>query len=277
MSKLFTPLSLGTIELVHRLVSLPAARDPFEPHVLDATAGGLIILAPQRITSEDASAWRRTTDGVHARGGLVVAQLPSPASSYASPSSLDEADIAAVLDHYRRTSAMARDAGVDAVELDATTESLPARFLFDGTNTRTDDYGGSIDNRITLLAQAVEVISEVFTAGRVGVRLSPWLVTDDSDPSQLFTRVLESLAEQEIAYVHLADEDAAGVNPEVCALAQRYRAAFPAVLLFSGPYTLAIAERAVDSRLADAVGLHESAAHPDFIALAVAAAEAARH
>lgn len=253
------------------------------------------------LDSTDIAEWRLVTEAVHDRGGWVVAQLshaghiahtslnregPVGASSIRSaekvlsadgswldaetPRALDQEEIDAIVEDYRQASRAAREARFDGVEITATTESLPGQFLLETTNAREDDYGGTIDNRITFLAQVVEAVSDVWTPSRVGVRLSPWASLHDSGTADLFGRVLPSLADQEIAWVNIVRLDAntpidTAPDSENCRLARHFRAAFPGVMLFSGGFTLSTAHDVVERRVADAVGLYESAVHPHFV------------
>lgn len=253
------------------------------------------------LDADDVREWRRITEAVHARGAVIVAQLShAGASAHTSvnregpvsashvpvtdkvlaadgswidaetPRALVETEIDAVVEDYRKASGAAREAGFDGIELTATTGTLLGQFLLETTNDRDDDYGGTFDNRIAFLARVVETVSEIWTPGRVGVRLSPWDALDDADPASLFADVLVSLAEQEIAWVNLLREDAsvpvdALPGSEECNLARHFRAAFPGVMLFSGRFELSMALAAVDGRLADAVGLYDSALDADLV------------
>lgn len=255
MAKLHGPLNLGLVEVTHRLVALPVEDDDL--WATHATEGGLVIVRARL----DETTPRRV-DTIHARSGRVIAVLPEPEPALVKePAAYDDDGIEALVEHYRVAAAGARDAGFDGIELDASGASLPARFLFDGLNRRRDDYGGTIDDRITFLARVVEALADVLGAGRLGVRLAPWDAANESDPTGLFVRVLASLGEQEIAYVHLA-EDPGGATSLGSALASCCRAAFPGVMLFSGAFGPDEAARAIDSRLADAIGLPTSTADP---------------
>jgi len=316
MPKLFSPLNFGAIDLSHRivmpgLVQLPYARNEGRPtagaYAQITTVGGLIIGEPSPISMQgtghigsgglydrpQVQEWRHITDAVHARKGVIIAQLchvgrlahssingdgPVSASDRPcrsmvwsaagnlvpaeTPRPLDQRGIDAVIGDYRQAALNAREAGFDAVELNSADGYLPDQFLQDLTNTRTDRYGGMTENRILFLSEVVQALIDVWGRERVGVRLSPcgsYNDIADSDPVELFTAALRQLWEHDIAYVHLvrsrADGTICGHEPfAMPQAAERFRAAFPGIMIVSGNYTRDSAVEAVESRWADAVG-----------------------
>jgi N-ethylmaleimide reductase len=327
--KLLSPVSLGALELAHRVVMrasegasrLQADGVPDERmrhyYLRRASPGGLIIAEPASIslqgarlpqapgiyTAEQRQGWGAVVEAVHARRGILVAQLshcgrvahssineegpvgPSPrrwggSTRNASgdevpaerPRPLTPRSIDAVIADYRRAGQSAKEAGFDGVEIHGSDGYLVDQFLHDGTNRRSDRYGGSLENRTRFLSEIVDTLSTVWGADRVGVRLSPFGtlngVTDD-DPLGLFTHVLRTLCDQEVAYVHLlrhtdgpgSAHALAGGSPEMA----RLRSAFPGMLVLSGGFTRRSAINAVQSRRADAVGFGAAfAADPDW-------------
>ncbi|WP_394834313.1 hypothetical protein LVJ94_48220 [Pendulispora rubella] len=242
MSKLFSGLNMGDLQLAHRVVVL-SPRD----YAAVSSLGGLVVSEPVA-TGDAIETWRRTTDTVHERGGLIVLRLVHPGGANPSfTATVDGAGIDSAMADYAASANKALSAGFDGIELDATSGSLPEQFLREGVNHRTDRYGGSIDNRIHFLAEVIEALANVWGTTRIGVRLSPY-GSDINDPSELFTAVLSALSDQEIAYTHI-----------VCPIpdriaARRFRAAFSDPILVSGNYTAETALACIESRMPDAIG-----------------------
>jgi len=164
-------------------------------------------------SAEQVAGWKLVTDAVHAAGGRIFAQLwhvgrishpslqpggalpvaPSaiaPAGQamtregmkpFVTPRALDTAEIAGIVEDYRRGARNAKAAGFDGVELHGANGYLVDQFLRDGANRRTDRYGGSAENRVRLLSEVTEAIVGEWGAERVGVRLAPAQV--DSRPA----------------------------------------------------------------------------------------------
>lgn len=205
--------------------------------------------APGLYSTEQVEGWRRITEAVHEKGATMFAQLwhtgrsshvsmtgglpPVSASvtpeywsdahrlvstpvGWVQPSphrSLTAAGIAVVVADYRRAAERAMDAGFDGVELHGANGYLVDQFLQDGSNRRTDDYGGSIENRTRLLVEIVDELVAVWGPGRVAVRIGPggtWNAMSDSDPHRLFTFVASRLNAFDLAYLHLIEPRVSG-------------------------------------------------------------------
>lgn len=179
--------------------------------------------------------WEKVTSAVHAKGGLIVSQLwhvgrvsdpvyhngqapvaPSaiapeghvtrirPMRSYAVPRALETDEIPGIVEDFRRGAENAKRAGFDGVELHAANGYLFDQFLHDGSNERTDRYGGSIENRARLLLEAVDALLTVWPANRIGVHLnlmSSSYSMHDSNPRALFRYVAEQLNARHIAFI----------------------------------------------------------------------------
>ncbi|MET3521831.1 N-ethylmaleimide reductase [Mesorhizobium abyssinicae] len=261
---------------------------------------------PGIYSSAQVDAWRKVTRAAKAKGAVIFLQLwhvgrishsshqpdgkPPVAPSamrpqgkafdaawnrvpYETPRALAIKEIAAIVADYRSAAANAHDAGFDGVELHGANGYLLDQFLEDSTNLRQDRYGGAIENRTRLLLEAIDAVSEVWGADRVGVRLSPFgTVGDiaDSDPQRLFEQVIKALAQRGIAYLHLIEPRAnAGIRddlnlaapPSVAAL---FRHAFNGPLIASGGFDRISALAAVESGIADAVAFGRAfIANPD--------------
>lgn len=253
--------------------------------------------APGIHSPEQVEGWKRVTDAVHKKGAYMFLQLwhvgrishsslhpeaglPVAPSAIApndggkaltadfrqvpfeTPRALGLEEIPRIVAEYRQGAVNAKAAGFDGVEIHSANGYLLDQFLEDKTNKRTDQYGGSIENRARLLMEVVDAVVEVWGKARVGVRLSPYGTFSDmgdSDPVALFRYVLEQLAKRGIAYAHLVEPRVgnAGADAPIDADAPRtaeiFRKAFPGVLISAGGYTAETAERAVANRHADAI------------------------
>jgi len=197
-------------------------------------------------SQEQVEGWRLVTQAVHDRGGRIFLQLwhvgrishpdlqpdgalpvaPSaiaPAEGmaatyegekpYVTPRALETAEIPGIVEQYRQGAKNALAAGFDGVEIHSANGYLLDQFLHDGSNHRTDEYGGSIENRARLLMEVTEAVVSVWGADRVGVRLSPsgtFGSVYDSDLKALFTYVVDALNQFELAYLHLVEPRVAG-------------------------------------------------------------------
>jgi len=195
-------------------------------------------LTPGLFNVAQITAWRRVTDSVHAAGGRIFAQLwhtgrvghssvrggvlpvapsaiaitgqkhftPTGQQDYEVPRALSLAEVKAAIADYGKAAQAAKDAGFDGVELHAAFGYLPNQFLVDGANQRTDEYGGSIENRCRFTLEAMAALIEVWGEGRAGIKLSPSIPINsmiDSDPTALFSHLISKLDAMPLAYLHL--------------------------------------------------------------------------
>ena len=124
-------------------------------------------------------------------------------------------EIAGLVESFRRAAERAKAAGMDGVELHNANGYLADTFLQDGTNKRTDRYGGSIENRMRFSTELVEALVSVWGPGRVGVRVSPsgqWGSISDSDPEATFGAFAERLNRYPLAYLHVIEPRVKGVE-----------------------------------------------------------------
>lgn len=253
--------------------------------------------APGIYSPEQVAGWKLVTDAVHRKGayiflqlwhvgrmshsslhpeaGLPVAPSPIPPQDgslamtanfeqvpFETPRELRSEELLGIVDEYRQAAMNAKLAGFDGVEIHSANGYLLDQFLEDKSNHRTDEYGGSIENRARLLLQVVDAVFSVWGKNRVGVRLSPYgsfLDMGDSNPIALFTYVLQQLSARGLAYVHLVEPRVgnagsdAPINGTAPRTAEVFRSAFKGVLISAGGYSAESADRAIASRLADAV------------------------
>lgn len=201
--------------------------------------------APGIFTDEQQAGWQRLVEAVHARGSQIVLQLCHPGRQslpelssghqpiapsaliaretygmvknkqgayegklFPVPRALELDEIQELMDELRKAALRARAAGFDGVELHAANGYLPEQFLLDGSNQRTDSYGGSLENRARFLFESVDVLTDVWGPGRVAVRISPSGIygdMHDSDPSATFRYLAEQLNRSQLAYLHIIE------------------------------------------------------------------------
>jgi N-ethylmaleimide reductase len=195
--------------------------------------------APGFYSDAQVEGWKRITDAVHAKGGRMFGQLwhtgrsshvtmtngaapvaPSVVSyseTVATPDgwlktsphrALDIAEIPGIVEDYRKAAERAKSAGFDGVELHGANGYLPDQFLQDGSNKRTDAYGGPVENRSRFLLEIVEAMVSVWGGNRVAVRIGPggtWNSMSDSNPAALFAYVAGQLNRFGLAYLHVIE------------------------------------------------------------------------
>ncbi|MRX07875.1 alkene reductase [Pseudoduganella sp. FT25W] len=240
-------------------------------------------------SGEQVAGWRAVTDKVHEAGGRIIAQLwhmgrtvhpdflggqPPVSSSattapghahtyagtqpYAAARPLRPDEIPAILNDFAIAARNAMLAGFDGVQLHASNGYLVDQFLRDSGNLRDDRYGGTISNRIRLLKEVTQVLSDAIGADRVGVRLSPNGETQgvrDSAPLPLFTAALETLSSLGIAHLELREpppDGSFGVG-ETLPLAPLLRPAFKGPLLLNSDFDVARAEHDLRAGVGDAI------------------------
>jgi 2,4-dienoyl-CoA reductase-like NADH-dependent reductase (Old Yellow Enzyme family) len=255
--------------------------------------------APGLWNDAQVEGWKPVTAAVHAEGGRIFAQLwhmgrvvhpslgggqPVSASATTAPDHahtyegnqphvearalrLDE--IPGLLEDYRRATRNALAAGFDGVQIHAANGYLIDQFLRDGTNLRTDAYGGSIDNRIRLLREATAAVVEVAGAERTSVRLSPngeIQGVNDSNPHALFPAAARALSDLGIVFLELREPppDSNFGKADVPAVAPAIRAAFEGVLVLNSDFNLERAQQTLRAGEADAIAFgRHFLANPD--------------
>ncbi|WP_459572944.1 alkene reductase [Cupriavidus sp. 8B] len=327
LPSLFSSIQVGRYELAHRVVMAPLTRmragqgsvpNDLAPAYYGqrATGGGLIIAEATQVTpsgqgypatpgihsAAQVEGWKKVTDAVHAKGGLIFLQLwhtgrsshssfqpngelpvaPSAIAieghstltpewkrvPYETPRALELAEIPKLIESYREGARNAMAAGFDGVELHGANGYLIEQFLHSRSNRRTDSYGGSIENRARLLLEVTVALIEIWGADRVGVRLSPFGTYNDvgdDDPIALYSYVLTQLDELDIAYAHLIEaRDGAGMEIDAPQAVDRLRPFWHKTLILAGGFTAESADDAIRSGRADAVAFgRQFIANPD--------------
>jgi N-ethylmaleimide reductase len=240
------------------------------------------LMTPGIYTKDQVEGWRRITEAVHAEGGKMFIQLmhvgrmghpsntphgrtavaPSAVQPVGSivtkaghveiptPRALDSEEIPGVVAEYRHAARCAIEAGADGVEIHGANGYLVHQFLAPNTNVRTDEYGGSIENRARFAYEVAQAVSQEVGAGRTGIRLAPGNPFNDMhepDPREQYVYLTERLAGLDLAYIHLSHT---GDEETVAAL----RAVWPSVMVINrGRAELSARLADLDSGLADAI------------------------
>jgi N-ethylmaleimide reductase len=251
--------------------------------------------------------WKLVTAAVHAKGGRIALQLwhvgrtshstfhngalPVSASAIRpagqtmttawqmadteTPRALDTSELPALVQSYVDATHRARAAGFDGVEVHSANGYLLDQFLHDGSNHRTDQYGGAIVHRARLTLDVLDAVIAAWDASHVGIRLSPFGTfgdMKDSDETALFTHVIGEIDKRHIAYLHLIEpratlaggSDAVSEAPEVVAL---FRPVYHGRIIAAGGFTPENAGPAVGPGKADGVAFGRMfISNPDLVA-----------
>lgn len=266
MTDLLSSYQLGPYTLKNRMIMAPLTRCRADavtrvPTPMMATyyeqraTAGLIITEATVVTAkgvgypatpgiyspEQIRAWKKITDAVHKKDGLIFLQLwhcgrashssfiggelpvssspiaipgelytPNGMQPYETPRALKTEEIPGIVALYAQGAKNAMEAGFDGVEIHGANGYLIDQFLRDGVNKRTDIYGGSLENRARLLFEIIDAVVKVWGKGRAGLRLSPSTAfngMNDSDPAKHFSWVAEKLSDRGLAYLHCTEGD----------------------------------------------------------------------
>ncbi len=256
---------------------------------------------PGMYTRTQIDRWKVVTDHVHAAGGRIFVQLwhvgrishvslqadgaapVAPSAIMAKtrtftengfvdvsmPRALEAGEISGIMADYAHAATNAAKAGFDGIEIHAANGYLIDQFLKDGSNHRTDQYGGPVENRARFGLEAVDAILTVFPKQRVGIRLSPVSPANDaitSDPAAVFGYFVSELSRRGLAYVHVV-EGATGGPRDVAPFDYRaLRRAFNGAYIANNGYTRDMAIEAVSSNAADLVAFGRPfIANPDLV------------
>ncbi|WP_454442319.1 alkene reductase [Vibrio bathopelagicus] len=326
---LFQPIQLGNIELKNRIVMPPmtrsratqpgnSANEMMAAYYAQRASAGLIVAEGTQISplgqgyawtpviysEEQIAGWKKVTDAVHEKDGVIFAQLwhvgrvthpdniggEQPISSSAmkaenvkvfidngtdepgfvdvvEPREMTKEDIKEVVEQYRQAALNAIEAGFDGIELHAANGYLINQFIDSEANNRTDEYGGSTENRLRFLGEVVEAMVEAIGADRVGVRLAPFTSlngTVDATPVETYTAAAAFLNLYKIVYLHIAEVDWDDAPETPKAFKAAVREAFKGVLIYAGKYDSERGEQAVAEGVTDMVGFGRPfVANPD--------------
>lgn len=186
----------------------------------------------------------------------VVAYTPNGKVDVPVPHALTAAEVKDVVQQFRQAAANAIRAGFDGVEIHGANGYLVDQFIRDGANQRTDDYGGSIENRCRFALEVVDACVAEIGAGRVGIRLSPLTPFNDladSNPQAVFGYLIEALNQRGIAFIHFIEGATGGPRDLPGFDYAAARQAFKGTYIANNGYDRQMAIDAIESGEADAI------------------------
>ncbi|MGB4347630.1 MAG: alkene reductase [Burkholderiaceae bacterium] len=258
------------------------------------------MATPGIYSDQQVEGWKKITHAVHEAGSKIVAQIwhvgrvthpdliggaqpvaPSAVqpklvaythngkAEIPVPRALSIAEIAVIVEEFRRGAANAMRAGFDGVEIHGANGYLVDQFLRNGANQRTDIYGGSIENRCRFALEVVDAVVAEIGAGRVGIRLSPVTPANDlqdSDPQALFGYLVDALNQRGIAFIHFIEGATGGPRDVPGFDFSAARQAFKGTYIANNGYDREMAIDAVKTGRADAVAFGRLfIANPDLV------------
>lgn len=262
---------------------------------------------PGIYTDEQEVGWKKVVAAVHATGGKMSAQLwhvgrishtllqengaapvapsaltasttkcfpvnPDRTASFefcSPPRALETAELPGIVAQYKQSAERAKRAGFDFVEVHSANGYLLQQFLATGTNLRTDQYGGSLENRARLTLEVVDAVISVMGADHTGIRLSPHFEFNDlsdteTEPMALY--LARELSQRGVAYLHIAEPVWVGGPPLSDDFRKKLRAAYTGTLICCGGYDTQSGEKLLADGLADAVAFGRPfIANPDLV------------
>ena len=258
------------------------------------------LQTPGLYSEAQVAGWKQVTDKVHGAGGRIFAQIwhvgrishsslldggapvaPSAITAksktyiaggfadVSAPRALDASEIAGIAADYADAAVNAQKAGFDGIEIHGANGYLVDQFLKDGTNVRTDAYGGSVENRARFGLEVVDAILKVYPKSRLGIRLSPVSPANDavtSDPAQVFGHFVSELSRRGLAFIHVVEGATGGPRDNVPFDYQALRKAFSGAYIANNGYTRELAIETVRDGRADLVAFGKAfIANPDLV------------
>ena len=258
---------------------------------------------PGIYTEDQVAGWRLVTGAVHAKGGRIFCQLwhvgrishpslqpggglPVSASDVkpegqaftetgfqplVAPRALETSEIPGLIDDYRHAAECAKRAGFDGVEIHAANGYLLEQFLRTHTNHRTDQYGGSVENRVRLTLEVAEAVVGVWGSGkRVGIRLSPVSPANDmagfDEAQEVYDQVVAGIERLGLCYMHLIEGATQGPRDNVVFDYAKLKAMFSGLYMANNGYDLDLAEEARHARRADLIAFGRAfISNPDLV------------
>jgi N-ethylmaleimide reductase len=251
------------------------------------------INVPGLYTQDQADGWRRVTDAVHEEGGRVFVQLghtgpsshpdlldgalplapsavnpglkvftPDGFKDTVTPRAMELSDIERIVDDYAKAARLARAAGFDGIELHGINTFLIPSFLYENLNRRTDDYGGSAENRARLVLKIVDALVASWAPGRIGIKLSPGLTgvgnfIAGAETLPTFEYLIRQLSKRNLAYLQLMNpiNDLTGTPIQVLGqeVARHFRSLYSGPLIANGGYNFETGNALVRNGFADAI------------------------
>lgn len=263
-------------------------------------AGKGYMATPGIYSDAQVEGWKPITEAVHAAGGKIIAQIwhvgrithpdltagahpigPSAVKpnvlAYTHngkvevpvPHALNQDEIKAVVNEYRKGAANALRAGFDGVEIHGANGYLIDQFLRDGANKRTDEYGGSVENRARFALEVIDAVIAETGAGKMGIRLSPLTPFNDlsdSNPQAIFGYLIEELNKRGIGFIHMIEGSTGGPRDLPGFDYTWARKTFKGSYIVNNGYTRDMAIDALQTGAADAVSFGRAyIANPDLV------------
>jgi N-ethylmaleimide reductase len=256
---------------------------------------------PGIYSKEQVEGWRKVTDRVHERGGRIFIQIwhvgrishtslqagggkpvaPSAIrakgktfvngtfADVSEPRALELSEIPGIIDDFKRGAVNALAAGFDGVEIHGANGYLLDQFAKDGTNKRTDAYGGGIENRAKLLLEVSKAVAAEAGAERTGIRISPVTPANDvsdSNPQPLFDYIVDGLEALKLTYIHVIEGATGGprdIAPfDYASLRKRFKRAYMA----NNGYDFELAEKQLAANAADLIAFGKPfISNPDLV------------
>lgn len=258
---------------------------------------------PGIFNKEQVEGWKKITDAVHEEGGKIFVQLMhtgrightlnlpegaeilAPSAIVAAgqmytvkggmldhpvPRALTTEEVKSTISEYVDAAKKAIEAGFDGVELHGANGYLIEQFINPGTNTRKDEYGGTIENRSHFLLEIVEQTIQAIGKEKVGVRFSPYGAFNDmpaySEVNETYIYLAEKLNELEIRYIHVLDHSSGNNSPEINNMKNLIRSRFQNILIFCGGFDKEKAENELKKGIADLIAFGVPfLANPDLV------------
>lgn len=249
---------------------------------------------PGIYTAEQIAGWKNVADRVHEKDGKIFMQIahngrryvdakseiiaPSPIpfkEGAAVPKAMTKAQIRQVAGEFATAAKNAIDAGFDGVEIHAANGYLISQFLAKSANIRTDEYGGSIENRSRFLFEVLDSISNKVDISKVAIRISPSLneagIVDDEETQPLHEYVVKKLNDYNLAYLHISGradkiKDEKEQATHVLNIAKHYRTLYKGTYMINKGFTKETAEAAIKEGIADLVSFgHLYVSNPDLV------------
>ncbi len=324
-NSLFEPYVLGPLQLKNKCIMAPLTRcraingnlpnDIMATYYGQRSGAGFIIAEgtspspnglgytniPGLFTEEHARLWKKSTDSVHNKGGIIFLQMmhtgrvtqienlpkgarvigvSSVAKSgevktysgerlpYSTPHQLTTEEVKKTIDEYIDSAKLAIQAGFDGVEIHCAHGYLPNQFINTETNTRKDEYGGSIENRCRFVLEIAEKMCAAIGTEKVGIRISPFSYADTqedgNDLNTLYAYLAAELQKLNLVYLHLSHMGDA--DPRKFSLWKELRKTFTNTLILCGDFTKETAQEKLDSGEADLIAFgRDFIGNPDLV------------
>lgn len=196
---------------------------------------------------------RRSPSAVRAKGKTFVGGTFADVSE---PRALELSEIPGIIDSFKRGAANALEAGFDGVEIHGANGYLLDQFAKDGTNKRTDAYGGSIENRAKLMLEVAKAVSAEAGAARTGIRISPVTPANDvsdSNPQPLFDHIVDGLNAEKLVYIHVIEGATGGPRDVAPFDYASLRKRFDGTYIANNGYDLELANKVLAANEADLI------------------------